>query len=92
MSNDTPTLAQGEEYIVRYRGGPFDGQDDRRVAGADGWDESLTVLAAQEGKETQLIYERPQATKIGDQVQVTYTWDQDDSEPLEDPQERTGQP
>ena len=31
-------------------------------------------------------------TRIGDQVQFTYTWDQDDSEPLEDPQERTGQP
>jgi hypothetical protein len=46
------------------------------------------VLVAVDGKETELTYHNPVARKLGDQVQVTYTWDQMDSEPLEDPEDR----
>ena len=48
----------------------------------------ITVLAAVDGKETQLVYASPVAHAVGEQVQVTYSWDQPDSEPLEALDER----
>lgn len=48
----------------------------------------MTVLAAVDGKETQLVYGSPAAHSVGAQVQVTYSWDQPDSEPLEALDER----
>lgn len=81
-------LTRGEEYIVFYREGPFDGSTDRRISTDGSWDDELTVIASVDGKETQLVYSDPVARKLGDQVQVTYTWDQADSEPLEDLDDR----
>lgn len=81
-------LKRGDEYIVFYREGPFDGSNDRRISTDGSWDDELTVIASVDGKETQLVYADPVARKLGDQVQVTYTWDQADSEPLEDLDDR----
>lgn len=88
MSDSAPQVARGDEYIVFYSGGPYDGQNDRRISTDGTWETEITVIAAVEGKETQLLYVSPVAKEVGDQVQVTYTWDQADSEPLEALDER----
>ena len=49
---------------------------------------TLQVLVAVDGKETELTYTRPVARKLGEQVQVTYTWDKADSEAADDPEDR----
>ena len=59
-----------------------------RERAALAWSEAVTVIVAQEGKETQLVYANPVAHRVGAQVQVTYSWDQPDSEPLEALDER----
>lgn len=83
MTSHAPELARGDEYIVFYKGGPYDGQSDRRISTDGTWEVEITVLAAVDGKETQLVYGSPVAHAVGEQVQVTYAWDQPDSEPLE---------
>jgi hypothetical protein len=88
MTDSTPSIARGDQYVVFYKGGPYDGQDDRRISTDGSWDTELQVLVAVDGKETELTYHNPVARKVGDQVQVTYRWDQMDSEPLEDPEDR----
>jgi hypothetical protein len=88
MTDNAPQLARGDEYIVFYTGGPYDGQTDRRISTDGSWDSEVTVLAAVDGKETQLVYGSPAAHAVGSQVQVTYSWDQPDSEPLEALDER----
>ena len=81
-------LTHGDEYIVFYTGGPYNGQNDRRISTDGTWETEITVIAAVDGKETQLVYVTPVAKEVGDQVQVTYTWDQADSDPLEALDER----
>jgi hypothetical protein len=88
MTDSTPSLARGDQYVVFYKGGPYDGQSDTRISTDRGWDDDLQVLVAVDGKETELTYHNPVARKLGDQVQVTYTWDQADSETPEDPEDR----
>jgi hypothetical protein len=88
MTNTEPHLARGDEYIVFYKGGPYDGSTDRRISTNGSWDDSVTVLVSLDGKETQVVYANPVAHAVGSQVQVTYSWDVADSEPLEDPDER----
>jgi hypothetical protein len=84
MSN----LKHGDEYIVFYSGGPYDGRNDRRISTDGSWDSELTVLVALDGKETQVVYNAPKSHEVGDQVQVTYTFDPTAGEALEDPDER----
>jgi hypothetical protein len=88
MSNTEPHLARGDEYVVFYKGGPYDGRTDRRISTDGNWDAEVTVLVALDGKETQVVYANPLAHTVGGQVQVVYSWDVADSEPLEDPDER----
>jgi hypothetical protein len=88
MTNNTPQLAQGDEYIVFYQGGPYDGQNDTRISTDGTWDTEVTVLAAVDGHETQQVYTVLKAVEVGETVQVTYTWDAPDSDALEDPNER----
>lgn len=89
MTDTNPALQRGEQYIVFYKGGPYDGQDDRRISTDGSWDTELQVLVAVDGKETELTYNRPAPRRVGDQVQVTYMWDKLDSEPIEDPEDRS---
>jgi len=91
MSNSDVTLTHGDEYIVFYTGGPYDGRNDTRISTDGGWDDELTVIVALDGKETQLVYANPVAKLVGDQAQVTYTWDQLDSEPIEDGPDRVSE-
>lgn len=88
MTDNAPSVARGDEYIVFYAGGPYDGQSDRRISTDGTWETEITVIVAVDGKETQLVYTSPVAREVGDQVQVTYTWDEPDSEPLEAVEER----
>ncbi|MHB1171542.1 MAG: oligoribonuclease [Lacisediminihabitans sp.] len=90
MSNDTPTLAHGDEYIVSYQGGPNDGQTDRRISTDGSWDSELTVLAAVDGKETLINYNATSWREVGGQYHVNYVYDAADSEPVEDPEDRGG--
>lgn len=91
MSNNDVTLNHGDEYIVFYKGGPYDGRNDTRISTEGGWDDEITVIVALDGKETQLVYAAPVAKLVGEQTQVTYTWDQLDSEPIEDGAERVSE-
>jgi len=88
MSDSAPQVSRGDEYVVFYTGGPYDGQNDSRISTDGSWETEITVIAAVDGKETQLVYISPVAREVGDQVQVTYTWDQADSDPLEALDER----
>ena len=88
MSDTTPRVAQGDEYVVLFSGGPFDGQTERRISTDGSWDDEVTVIVSQEGMDTQLVYAAKSAVDVGHEVHVTYTWDQLDSEELEDPMER----
>jgi hypothetical protein len=90
MSDDTPTLSRGDEYVVLYKGGPNDGQSDRRISTDGSWDKELTVITAVDGKETMIDYNAGEWREIGGQYQVTYTFDAADSEPVEDPEDRGG--
>lgn len=83
MSNEI-TLSEGDEYVVFFSGGPYDGQTDHRVSTDGSWEDEITELVLQNGKETQLVYAAPVAKKVGDQVHVTYSWDAADSEPTDD--------
>ena len=64
----TPELSRGDEYIVFYTGGPYDGQTDRRISTDGTWESEITVLAAVDGKETQLVYASPVAHAVGEVV------------------------
>ena len=81
-------LKRGDEYVVFYTGGPYDGRNDRRISTDGSWDTELTVLVALDGKETQIVYSAPEAKTVGEQVQVTYKFDPAAGEPIEDPDER----
>jgi hypothetical protein len=88
MTDSAPALKHGDEYIVFYSGGPYDGRTDRRISTDGSWDTELTVLAAVDGKETQVVYGTPEVHKVGEQVQVHYSWRPDAGDDLEDPEER----
>ena len=88
MTDTNVNLTKGDEYIVFYKQGPYDNQTDRRISTDGSWDSEVTVLVALDGKETQVVYGSPEAIAVGDQVQVTYTFDPTHGEALEDPDER----
>ncbi len=88
MTNIEPTLKHGDQYIVFYVGGPYDGRNDVRISTDGSWDTEVTVLVALDGKETQVVYGDPVVAQVGDQVQVTYVFDPSAGEPIEDPDER----
>jgi hypothetical protein len=88
MTDSTPSLTRGDEYVVIYSGGPFDGQTDRRISTDGTWDEELTAIAAVDGKETLENYNATGARELDGEVSVTYLWDKADSEPSEDPEDR----
>ena len=80
MTETTPHLSRGDEYIVFYTGGPYDGQNDTRISTDGTWDQEITVLAAVDGNETRQVYNAVTAHELGDKVQVTYSWDAPDSD------------
>ncbi len=44
-----PHIAKGEEYVVIYSGGPYDGQTDTRISTDGTWDESIEVSVEIDG-------------------------------------------
>jgi len=88
MTNNEVTLSRGDQYVVFYTGGPYDGQTDTRISTDGSYDETVTVLVSLDGKESQVVYGSAVAKSVGGQVQVHYTWDPAASEALEDPDER----
>ena len=88
MSENTPTIKRGDEYVVFYKGGPNDGRTDRRISTDGSWDDELTVVASVDGKETLINYNLSSWREVGDQYQVEYVYDPGDSEELEDPEDR----
>ena len=88
MTDSAPTLAHGDEYIVIYSGGPFDGQTDRRISTDGTWDSEVTAIAAVDGKETLENYDVSSWRERDGVYAVTYVWDKAQSEPSEDPEDR----
>lgn len=88
MTESQPHLAKGDEYIVVYAGGPSDGQTDRRISTDGTWDDSVTVLASEAGNESLINYDATTWREVGGTYFVTYVYDPQDSEALEDPEER----
>lgn len=88
MTDTTPSIERGKEYVVFFRDGAFDGQSERRVATAEGWEDEITVIAGVDGIETMLVYRFASVRALGDQVQVTYVWDQSESDDIEDLDDR----
>lgn len=85
MTESIPTLNHGDEYIVFYKGGPYDGQTDRRISTDGSWDTEITVLAGINGNEAQVVYGSPDVRAVGEQVQVHYQWLPNAGEPISDP-------
>lgn len=88
MTDNTPTITPGDEYIVFYQGGPYDGRDDTRISTDGSFDTELTVLAAVDGHEQQWVYKTVSNKLVGEQLQVTYAWDAPDSDSYEAVEER----
>lgn len=91
MTNNDTTLAHGDEYVIFYTGGPYNGQSDTRISTDGGFDDEVTVLVALDGKETQVVYGSPVSKTVGEQVQVTYTFNPAEGEPIEDIDERVSE-
>ncbi|WP_349902768.1 oligoribonuclease [Parafrigoribacterium humi] len=90
MSEDTPALARGDEYVVHYQGGPNDGRTDRRISTDGSWDRSVTVVVGVDGKEALIDYTAGPWRELGGQYHVTYLFDAADSDKVEDPEDRGG--
>jgi hypothetical protein len=88
MTDEQPTLAHGDEYIVIFSGGPNDGQTDHRVATASGWDKEIIVNGLESTAAAEFAYIATTASKVGDSVHVVYVWDPKDADDLEAPEER----
>ncbi|MBX3068139.1 MAG: oligoribonuclease [Cryobacterium sp.] len=90
MSNETPKIPRGQEYIVIFSGGPNDGNTSKRISTDGSWDDEITVITAVDGKETMIDYNAAEWREVGGTYHVTYVYDQADSEPVEDPEDRGG--
>lgn len=90
MSSDTSPMKRGDEYVVTFSGGPNDGHTDRRISTDGTWDDEITVLAAVDGNEAMIDYTVSSWRELGGKYHVTYTFDQVDSESVEDPEDRGG--
>lgn len=88
MTDTQPTLAHGDEYIVIFSGGPNDGQTDRRIATASGWDSEIIVNGLESTAAAEFAYTASSAKRVGDSVHVTYVWDPKDADDLEATEER----
>jgi hypothetical protein len=88
MSDEQPTIAHGDEYIVIFSGGPNDGQTDHRIATATGWDDEIIVNGLESAAAAEFAYTASSAKRVGDTVHVTYLWDPKDADDLESTDER----
>jgi hypothetical protein len=88
MTDATPTLTHGDEYIVIFTGGPNDGQTDHRIATESGWDDEIIVNGLESAAAAEFAYTATTAKMVGDSVHVTYIWNPKDADDLEANEER----
>jgi hypothetical protein len=88
MTDEQPTVAHGDEYIVIFSGGPNDGQTDHRIATASGWDPEIIVNGLESSAAAEFAYTASSAKRVGERVHVTYVWDPRDADDLEATEER----
>ncbi|WP_285117093.1 hypothetical protein [Leifsonia sp. fls2-241-R2A-40a] len=73
---------QDPEYIVEYVDGPLVGQTDRRFLVGGEVDERIGVIAAVEGLESTFWYVAGEKRDVEGQLQVSYHFDEPDSDPV----------
>jgi len=83
MTDTKPTIPEGTEYVVFFEGGPSDGRTDRRVSTNGSYDDEIVDYVLVEGIETGFVYTAREATMNQDQLQVHYTLDEKDSDPVD---------
>jgi hypothetical protein len=83
MTDNEPTVAEGSEYVVFFEGGPSDGRTDTRVSTNGSYDEEIVDYVLVEGIETGFVYKVREAKMNADQLQVHYTLDEADSDPVD---------
>ncbi|ROS59560.1 hypothetical protein EDF38_2412 [Frigoribacterium sp. PhB160] len=88
MTDSKPTVAEGSEYVVFFEGGPSDGRTDTRVSTNGSYDEEIVDYVLIEGIETGFVYTAGEAKMNGEQLQVHYSLDVKDSDPVDDPEDR----
>ena len=88
MTDSKPTVAEGSEYVVFFEGGPSDGRTDTRISTNGSYDEEIVDYVLIDGLETGFVYTAGEAKMVGEQLQVHYTLDVKDSDPVEDPEDR----
>ena len=88
MTDSKPTVAEGSEYVVFFEGGPSDGRTDTRISTNGSYDEEIVDYVLIEGIETGFVYTAGEAKMNGEQLQVHYSLDAADSDPVDDPEDR----
>ena len=88
MTDSKPTVAEGSEYVVFFEGGPSDGRTDTRISTNGSHDEEIVDYVLIDGLETGFVYTAGEAKMVGEQLQVHYSLDVKDSDPVEDPEDR----
>lgn len=88
MTDEKPTVAEGSEYVVFFEGGPSDGRTDKRVSTDGSYDDEITDYVLIDGTETGFVYKATTAKLMNDQLQVHYSLDAKDSDPVQDPEDR----
>jgi len=88
MTDEKPTVAEGTEYVVFFEGGPSDGRTDKRVSTNGSYDDEITDFVLIDGTETGFVYTATKAHLVNGQLQVHYLFDAQDSDPVEDPEDR----
>ncbi|WP_423923369.1 oligoribonuclease [Frigoribacterium sp. 2-23] len=88
MTDSKPTVAEGSEYVVFFEGGPSDGRTDTRISTDGSYDDEIVDYVLIDGLETGIAYTATTAHMVGEQLQVHYTVDQKDSDPVDDPEDR----
>lgn len=82
------TIHEGDEFTAIFHGGPFDGTTDTRTATSDALDAEVTVFADVEGLQTAFTYKSTGSRQVLDQISVDYTFAPDESDPVDDLQDR----
>jgi hypothetical protein len=83
MTDSKPTVAEGSEYVVFFEGGPSDGRTDTRVSTNGSYDDEIVDYVLVEGIETGFVYKAGEAKMNGEQLQVHYSLDEADSDPVD---------
>lgn len=90
MTTPDRRMQQGETYTALYEGGPFDGQTEQRPSIEGEYEDVVEQIAAVDTKEIIDVYRAVSSSVVGDDVHVTYRWDQQASQTAPTPEDRDG--